>query len=66
MIVKKERAIENGSVIIFNDNLKLVQMINNELSLTQFIIQVAAEVAEIKELIKSAQFNIKVQWIKRR
>ena len=60
MIVKKGRAIESRSIIIFNNNLKLVQIINNKLLLTQFIMEAAVEVVEIKELIKSTQFNIKV------
>ena len=54
MIVKKGREIIQGSIIVMNDNFKLVQMIYNKLSLTQLASEAAAEVAEIKELIQLA------------
>jgi len=44
-----------------NDNFKLVEMINNTLSPTQHTIEAAAEVAEIKVMIKSVAFTIIVK-----
>ena len=61
MIVKKGREITQGSIIVMNDNFKLVQMIINELSLTQLASEAVAEVVEIKELSQSAQFKIIVK-----
>ena len=46
-----------------NNNFKLVQMINNKLLLIQLASEAVAEIAEIKELIQSAQFKIIVKWI---
>ena len=44
-----------------NNNFKLIQMINNELSLIQLVSEAAAEVVAIKELIQLARFNITVK-----
>jgi len=44
-----------------NDNFKLIQIINNELSPIQLTSEAAAEVIAIKELIQLAQFNIVVK-----
>ena len=63
IIVKKGREIIQGSIIVMNNNFKLVQMINNKLLLIQLALEVVAEVVEIKELIQSTRFNKTVKWI---
>ena len=54
VIVKKRRKIIQGSIIVMNDNFKLIQIINNELSPIQLASEAAAEVTAIKELIQLA------------
>jgi len=61
VIVKKRRKIIQGSIIVMNNNFKLIQIINNELSPIQLASEAAAEVTAIKELIQLAQFNIVVK-----
>ena len=66
MIAKKGRMITRGVIIVLNDNLKLVRMINSTMLLTQYTIEVVAEVAEIKVIIKSVTFTIIVKYVKRK
>ena len=64
MIAKKDRIITRDSITVLNDKFKLVEMINNTLLRIQYTIEAAAEVAEIKAMIKLVAFTIIVKWIK--
>ena len=61
MIAKKGRIITRGIITVLNDNFKLVEMINNTLSLIQYTIEAAVEVTEIKVMIKLVAFTIIVK-----
>ena len=58
IIYQKTRKLTREYIKIYNDNYKLIQMINNKLSPTQFAQEAAAEVLTIKQIIKKLLIEI--------
>ena len=63
-INRKAKHIDQGKVIIFNDNKILVSCINFPLlKENQFTIEVEAEISKIRKIIKHSSIEIEIVWI---
>jgi len=64
-INRKAKHIDQGKVIIFNDNKILVRCINFPLlKENQFTIEAGAKISEIRKITKHSSIKIEIVWIK--